>query len=182
MPTGTSDGQYYESDLHQLFNMPVEAPSSPAGASKLKTGTGVANEKERTSEAPIIKPQQFERSKELDDFIKEMDNKDLEEILTKYGYYKDPDHFLTPLSPNPSEMVDNRLAKPYKDLTEEEKADLSKKNSEYWRRGSELNKKDSEDPMAIEAGINNIGKEFKHFTDEKVPLPKPRPKLKTPTS
>ena len=52
MPTGTSDGQYYESDLHQLFNMPVEAPSSPAGASKSKTGTGVANENKRTSEAP----------------------------------------------------------------------------------------------------------------------------------
>jgi len=52
MPVGTSDGQYYESDLHQVFNMPVDPSGEVAGASKSKEATGVPDENKRTLEAP----------------------------------------------------------------------------------------------------------------------------------
>jgi hypothetical protein len=173
MPTGTSDGQYYESDLHQLFNIPTEGATEPAGASKLKTGTGVANEKERTSEAPsssheapITKIDGSERSKTLDDFIKEMDDKELEETLTKLGYYKHPDKFLTHLSPEPSKNVDNRIGR---NVPPEPQHVIDARTEAYWKRANEL----SEDPMAKDAGIDKIG-EGTQFPD--VPLPKRKPK------
>ena len=54
MPVGTSDGQYYESDLHALFDIKPneDAPRKAQDASKSPEVLGVADKNKLTSEAP----------------------------------------------------------------------------------------------------------------------------------
>jgi hypothetical protein len=97
MPVGTSDGQYYESDLHALFDIKPEgtpgAPTEPVGASKSTSGTEVAKDNKPTREAPS-----FPSDPPITDSLKEQEAEGKkyhfrftpEDFKNKFG--KDPIH------------------------------------------------------------------------------------------